>query len=65
MVNIDTLFVVNAFGQLVFAGLEAMPEPPAPKKKSKNGSRSRSDRRSLVGLLRAGSGGAAAHVLGD
>ena len=65
MTSIDTAFVVNAFGQLAFAGLETMPEPPAPKKKSKNVSRSRSDRRSLVRQLRAGAGGAASHVVGN
>lgn len=35
MVNIDTLFVVNAFGQLVFAGLEMLPEPKPAKNKRK------------------------------
>lgn len=65
MVNIEAAYVINAFGQLVFAGLEAMPEPPVPKKKSKNGLRSRSDRRSIVRRVRAGSRGAAAHVLGN
>lgn len=32
MISIDKLFVLNAYGQLVFAGLQSMPEPPQPKK---------------------------------
>ena len=41
MVNIEAAYVINAFGQLVFAGLEKMPEPKPVKKKRKKRGRSK------------------------
>ena len=41
MVNIEAAYVINAFGQLVFAGLEKMPEPKQLKKKQKKRKRAR------------------------
>lgn len=35
MISLDSVFVINSVGQLVFAGLEQLPEPPNPKVKKR------------------------------